>query len=122
LFNPTQHQFFSKIARENRPDSDWKIPSAPGIVRERAPIQTSERQRVGSGRTIMRSYSPELVQIMRSALDEVMTQIPLEWATLSIKAHMAEIILDAAAGGETTYDGLVAAASRQIHVVLSVPT
>ena len=70
----------------------------------------------------MRSYSPELVQIMRSALEEVMTQIPLEWATLSIKAHMAEIILDAAAGGETTYDGLVAAASRQIHVVLSVPT
>ena len=69
----------------------------------------------------MTSYSPEFVQIMREALDEVMTQIPLERATLPIKSHMAEIILAAAAAGETTYDGLLAAASRQIHVVLSVP-
>lgn len=68
----------------------------------------------------MRSYSPEFVQIMRSALDEVMTQIPMERATPSIKAHMAEIILKAAAAGETTYDGLLAAASQQIHMVLSV--
>jgi hypothetical protein len=57
---------------------------------------------------------------MRAALDEVMTQIPLEWATPSIKAHMAEIILKAAAGGETTYDGLLAKAAQQIHMVLSV--
>ena len=70
----------------------------------------------------MRSYSPELVQIMRSALDEVMTQIPLEWATLSIKAHMAEIILKAAAAGETTYDGLLATASQQIDMVLCTLT
>ena len=69
----------------------------------------------------MRSYSPEFVEIMRSALDEVMTQVPLERATPSIKAHMAEIILKAAAAGETTHDGLLAAASQQIHVVLSVP-
>lgn len=68
----------------------------------------------------MRSYSPEFVQVMRSALDEVMTQIPMERATPSIKAHMAEIILKAAAAGETTYDGLLAAASQQIHMVLSV--
>jgi hypothetical protein len=57
---------------------------------------------------------------MRAALDEVMTQIPLERATPSIKAHMAEIILKAAAAGETTYDGLLAAASQRIHMVLSV--
>ena len=67
----------------------------------------------------MRSYSPEFVQIMRIALDDVMTQIPLERATPSIKAHMAEIILKAAAAGETTYDGLLTAASQQIHMVLS---
>ena len=66
----------------------------------------------------MPSYSPELVQIMRVALDDVMTQIPLERATPSIKAHMAEIILKAAAAGETSYDGLLAAASQQIHTVL----
>jgi hypothetical protein len=69
----------------------------------------------------MRSYSPELVQIMRVALDDVMTQIPVERATSSIKAHMAEIILKAAAAGETTYDGLLAAASQQIDIVLCTP-
>ena len=69
----------------------------------------------------MRSYSPEFVQIMRAALDEAMTQIPLERATPSIKAHMAEIILTAAAAGETTYDGLLAAAAQQLHMVLSTP-
>ena len=69
----------------------------------------------------MRSYSPEFVQIMRAALDDVMTQIPVERATPSIKAHMAEIILKAAAAGESTYDGLLAAASQRIHLILSVP-
>ena len=66
----------------------------------------------------MRSYSPEFVRIMRVALDDVMTQIPLDRATPSIKAHMAEVILKAAAAGETTYDGLLTAASQQIDVVL----
>jgi hypothetical protein len=66
----------------------------------------------------MRSYSPEFIRLMRIALDDVMTQIPMERATPSIKAHMAEIILKAAAAGETTYDGLLAAASQQIHAVL----
>ncbi len=66
----------------------------------------------------MPSYTPEFVRIMRVALDDVMTQIPLERATPSIKAHMAEIILKAAAAGETTYDGLLTSASQQIHMVL----
>lgn len=67
----------------------------------------------------MPSYSPELVQTMRAALDEVMTQIPLEKATPGVKAYMAELILKAAAEGQTTYDGLLAAASAQIQTVLS---
>jgi hypothetical protein len=72
----------------------------------------------GIGRTVMTSYSRELVQIMRVALDDVMTQIPAERATPSIKAHMAEIILKAAAAGETTYEGLLAAASQQVDKVI----
>jgi hypothetical protein len=79
---------------------------------------SAERDR--NGKTVMRSYSPEFVQVMRAALDQVMTQIPLERATPSITAHMAEIILKAAAAGESTHDGLIAAASQQIDVVLSV--
>jgi hypothetical protein len=41
----------------------------------------------------MPSYSREFIQTMRAALDEVMTTIPVDQATPSIKAHMAELIL-----------------------------
>ncbi len=70
----------------------------------------------------MPSYSPELIQTMRAALDEVMTKIPAEQATPGIKAHMAELILKAAAEGQTSYEGLLAAASDQIQTILSMLT
>jgi hypothetical protein len=70
----------------------------------------------------MASYSPELIQTMRAALDEVMTKIPADQATPGIKAHMAEFILKAAAEGQTTYDGLLAAASEQIQTIISMLT
>ena len=70
----------------------------------------------------MPSYDPELIQIMRVALDDVMTRIPAEQATISVKAQMAEFILKAAAQGQTTYDGLVAAASEHIHTIVSMLT
>jgi hypothetical protein len=63
------------------------------------------------GSQAMPSYSPELIQTMRAALDEVMTKIPVEQATPGIKAALAECILKAAADGQTKYDGLIAAAS-----------
>jgi hypothetical protein len=66
----------------------------------------------------MPSYSPELIQIMRAALDEVMTKVPLEQATPGIKAALAEHILKAAAQGQTNYESLVAAASDQIHTII----
>ena len=49
----------------------------------------------------MASYGPELIQIMRAVLDEVMTKIPVEQVTPGVKAHMAEVILKAAAAGQT---------------------
>jgi hypothetical protein len=70
----------------------------------------------------MPSYSPELVQTMRAALDEAMTRVPAHQATPGIKAHMAELILKAAADGETSYECLLAAASDQIQTILSVLT
>ena len=70
----------------------------------------------------MASYSPELIQTMRAALDEVMTKIPLEQATPGIKAALAECILKAAANGQTSYDGLIAAATEQIQTILSMLT
>jgi hypothetical protein len=67
----------------------------------------------------MPSYSPELVQTMRAALDEVMTKIPVEQATPGIKAYMAEFILKAAAEGRTSYEDLLLAASAHIQTALS---
>jgi hypothetical protein len=70
----------------------------------------------------MPSYSPELIQTMRAALDEVITKVPVEQATPGIKAALAEYILRAAAEGQTNYESLVAAASDQIPTILSMQT
>lgn len=68
----------------------------------------------------MPKFSPELIDTMRAALDEVMTRIPFDQATPGLKAHVAELILKAAADGQTNYDNLVAAALAQIPTFLSV--
>jgi len=65
-------------------------------------------------------YGPELIQTMRIVLEEVMTKIPVERATPSVKVHLAEFILKAAAEGQTTYDSLLTATSTQIQTVLSM--
>ena len=70
----------------------------------------------------MASYGPELIQIMRAVLDEVMTKIPVDQVTPGLKAHMAQVILKAAAEGQTSYDGLLASASDQIQTILSMLT
>ena len=70
----------------------------------------------------MQKFDPQLVQVMRNALEEVMTKVPLEYSNSSTKAYLAECILKAAAQGQTSYDQLVAAAADQIdqiQVVLS---
>ena len=59
---------------------------------------------------------------MRTVLGEMMTRIPFEQATPGIKAALAECILKAAADGQTSYDGLVAAASERIQSILSMLT
>ena len=70
----------------------------------------------------MSSFSPELIQTMRAALEEAMTKVPLEHSTPGIKAYLAECILKAAAEGRTSYDGLIKAAADQIQTVLSMLT
>ena len=65
-------------------------------------------------------YSPQLTQTMRDALDAVMTKVPMSHATPGVKTHLAEVILQAAAQGLTSYDGLVAAASDQIQAIISM--
>ena len=70
----------------------------------------------------MPSYSPELIQVMRAALEDVVTRIPVDHVTPAIKAQIAQVILKAAAEGQTSYDGLVAAASSQIQAILAMLT
>jgi hypothetical protein len=49
-----------------------------------------------------------------------MTKVPLEQATPGIKAYLAECILKAAAEGQTSYEGLLAAAANQLQTILSM--
>lgn len=70
----------------------------------------------------MPHYSPQLIQTMREALEAVMTNVPMGHATPGVKAHLAEIILQAAAQGLTSHDSLVAAASDQIQAIISMLT
>jgi hypothetical protein len=65
---------------------------------------------------------PQFVDVMRRALEEVMTKVPLEYSTSSTKAYLAECILKAAAQGRTTFDELVVAASAQVQSALSLFT
>jgi hypothetical protein len=67
-------------------------------------------------------YSPQLIQTMRDALEAVMTNVPVGHAMPGVKAHLAEIILQAAAQGLTSHDSLVAVASDQIQSIISMLT
>jgi hypothetical protein len=64
-------------------------------------------------------FDPDLVRVMRVALEEIMTRVPIEYSTPA-KAYLAECILKAAAQGQTSYDGLLAAASDQIKTALTL--
>jgi hypothetical protein len=87
-----------------------------------APNFMSHVNAAGRGRPLMTSYQPEVVQLMRAALEEVMTRIPAEQATVSVKAAVAELILKTAAQGQTTLDGLVAAGTEHIQAIVLMLT
>jgi hypothetical protein len=75
-----------------------------------------------TGRYAMPNFDPELVRMMRNALEEVMARVPLEYSTQATKAYLAECILKAAAQGQTTYNELVSAAADQIHTIIGLLT
>ena len=67
-------------------------------------------------------YSSELIQTMRDALETVMTTVPRDQVVFGLKAALAEYILQAAAHGQTSFDGLVASASDQVQTIISMLT
>jgi hypothetical protein len=80
------------------------------------------RLKVISGVKAMPQFDPQLIQVMKSVLEDIMTRVPLEHSTPAAKAYLAECILKAAAQGQTNYDALAAAAADQIQVVVSLFT
>jgi hypothetical protein len=70
----------------------------------------------------MPQFDPELIQVMRSVLEDVMSRVPLEFSGTTAKAHLAEAILKAAADGRTNYNELMAAATDQIQAILAILT
>jgi hypothetical protein len=70
----------------------------------------------------MPHFDPELVQVMRNALEEVMTKVPSEYSTPTTKSYLAECILKAAAEGQISRSELVAAAADQIQVAVTLFT
>jgi hypothetical protein len=65
-------------------------------------------------------YSSELIQTMRDALEAVMATVPADQSVIGLKAAVAQCILQAAAQGQTSFDGLVASASSQLQTIISM--
>ena len=47
----------------------------------------------------MPQFDPELIEIMKKVLEDIMTRVPSEHSTPAAKAYLAEFILKAAAQG-----------------------
>jgi hypothetical protein len=67
----------------------------------------------------MACYSWELAQTIRAALDEVITKILADQATSAVKAKVAVVTFQAAAKGQTSYQGLISVALDRIHTIIS---
>jgi hypothetical protein len=65
-------------------------------------------------------YSSELIQTMRDALEAVMATVPADQSVIGLKAAVAQCILQAAAHGQTSFDGLVSSASSQLQTIISM--
>ena len=70
----------------------------------------------------MPQFAPQLIRDMRSALEEVMAKIPLEYSTMAVKVYLAECILKAAAQGHTSYSDFIGVATDQVQVAISLFT
>jgi hypothetical protein len=68
----------------------------------------------------MTKFDPELVQVMRAVLEEIMQRVPVEYSTPATKAYLAECILKAAAQGQTSFDALMTAVANHIPIMTTL--
>src|SRR3954465_3786788 len=59
-----------------------------------AAIESVGETQVASRSVIMPAFSPALITIMRSVLEDAMTRVPAEQATTVTKAYLAEFIFE----------------------------
>ena len=69
----------------------------------------------------MPSFSPELVALMRTVLEETMSRVPASVCNASVKVLLAESILKAASNGHTNHEELSAAAAEMFQTIVSTP-
>jgi len=67
----------------------------------------------------MPGFSPELVALMRTVLEDAMSRVPSSISNATTKVLLAESILKAASKGQTSYNGLLVAAMDQIQAIVS---
>ena len=65
-------------------------------------------------------HSSELIQTMRDALEAVMATVPADQSVIGLKAAVAQCILQAAAQGQTSFDGFVGSASGQLQTIINM--
>ncbi len=70
----------------------------------------------------MPQFDPEMVALMRKALDDVMARVPPRLVNVTTKVLLAECILKAAAQGQTSYAELMTAATDHIQTIASMLT
>jgi hypothetical protein len=70
----------------------------------------------------MPHFGPELVEVMRNALEEVMTRVPPQYSNPTTKTYLAQCILKTAAHGQIRQNELVAAAAEQIQAAIALVT
>jgi hypothetical protein len=68
----------------------------------------------------MPQFDPQLITLMRGALEEAMSKVPPKLVNATTKVLLAECILKAAAQGHTSYGDLVAAATDHIQTIVSM--
>ncbi|WGS27452.1 hypothetical protein [Bradyrhizobium sp. ISRA464] len=68
----------------------------------------------------MPQFDRELVALMRSALEDVMSKVPPKISNTATKAFLAECILKAAAQGHTSYNELLAAATDHLQSIMTM--
>jgi hypothetical protein len=71
----------------------------------------------------MAAFSPELILIMRAALEEAVQRVSADHIIPpGLKSYLAECILRAAAQGQTNYESLINTACDQVQTFLSMFT